>query len=298
MQESITRWLYDPVVGKLIAATLGVLIVIAIIRLVQRTLGRVVQDTNTRYRVRKLMTFIGYFLVIFVLATVFSDKLGGLNVALGVTGAGIAFALQEVIISVAGWFAINFSHFYKTGDRVRFGGINGDVIDIGLLRTTLMEVGEWIDGDLYNGRVVRVANSFVFKDPVFNYSGDFPFLWDEITIPIRYGSDYKTAQAMFERIAEETVGEYAEYAARSWEALVKKYMIENARVTPLITMTANENWMTFTVRYVVDYKMRRTTKNLLFTRILEEIEKTEGRVAIASTSMEVSVSQSAGPTAS
>jgi small-conductance mechanosensitive channel len=61
------------------------------------------------------------------------------------------------------------------GDRVQLGGIKGDVMDIGVLRTTIMETGQWVDGDLYNGRIV-LANSYVFKEPVFNYSGDFPFM--------------------------------------------------------------------------------------------------------------------------
>ncbi len=99
----------------------------------------------------------------------------GLSVALGVPGAGIAFALQEVIASVASWVAVSFGNFYSPGDRVQLGGIKGDVIDVGVLRTTLMEMGEWVNGDLYNGRIVRVANSFVFKEPVYNYSADFPF---------------------------------------------------------------------------------------------------------------------------
>ncbi|MBN1798381.1 MAG: mechanosensitive ion channel family protein [Spirochaetales bacterium] len=79
----------------------------------------------------------------------------------------------------------------------QLGGIKGDVIDISILRTTLMEIGNWVDGDLYNGRVVRIANSFVFKEPVFNYSGDFPFLWDELTLPIRYGSDLNKTKKSF-----------------------------------------------------------------------------------------------------
>lgn len=65
------------------------------------------------------------------------------------------------------------------------GGIIGDAIDIGVLRTTIMETGQWVKADQYNGRVVRVANSFVFKEPVFNYSGGFPLLLDEITLPER-----------------------------------------------------------------------------------------------------------------
>src|SRR5690606_17311423 len=104
-------------------------------------------------------------LMLLVAGFIFSDKLSNLTVALGVTGAGIAVALKEVIASVAGWFAISFNHFFRVGDRVQLGGIKGDVIDIGVLRTTLMEIGEWVDGDLYNGRTVRVFNSFVFKEP-------------------------------------------------------------------------------------------------------------------------------------
>lgn len=116
-----------------------------------------------------------------------------------VTGAGIAVALQAVIASLAGWVAIAFGRFYSTGDRIQLGGVKGDVIDIGILRTTLMEVGQWVDGDLYNGRIVRIANSFVFKEPVFNYSADFPFLWDEIKLPIRYGSGWAYTSTVLQR---------------------------------------------------------------------------------------------------
>lgn len=74
------------------------------------------------------------------------------------------------------------------------------MIDISILCTTLMEVGEWVSADLYTGRIVRIANSSVFKEPVFNYSGDFPFLWDEITVPVKYGSDWTMARAMLRRV--------------------------------------------------------------------------------------------------
>jgi small-conductance mechanosensitive channel len=163
----------------------------------------------------------------------------------------------------------------------------GDVIDIGILRTTLMECRQWVNGDQYNGRIVRVANSFVFKEPVFNYSGDFHFLWDEIVVPIKYGSDYKLAKDMFKRIAEEVTGEYTIAARDAWKEMVNKYLIDDAKVDPMIFLIANDNWMEFTVRYVVDYKQRRITKDLLFTRILEEIDKTDGRVSIASTTLQI-----------
>lgn len=95
-----------------------------------------------------------------VLLAVFSDRLGRLSVVFGVAGAGIAFALQEVIVSVAGWAAVSFGSFYSVGDRIQLGGIKGDVIDIGVLRTTLAEVGQWVDGDLYNGRADAVCGEY------------------------------------------------------------------------------------------------------------------------------------------
>ena len=291
MEKFIEKWLFDPMIGKLITAVIGILVLIALIRVMQRVISRRIKDTGVRYKSRKVITILGYIAGIFLLGIVFQEKLGGLTVALGVAGAGIAFALQEVIVSVAGWFAINFSQFYKTGDRVQLGGIKGDVIDIGILRTTIMEVGEWVKGDNYNGRVVRIANSFVFKDPVFNYSGDFPFLWDEITVPIKYGSDYKKARHLIETIAREVVGEYATHAAQAWKELVNRFLIENARVEPMVTMTADENWMTFTLRYVVDYKKRRVTKDLLFSKIIEEIQDSKEKMTIACASAEVTLIQ-------
>ena len=282
MEEFVNKWLFDPTVGKLISSIVAVMIVISLVRIIQKLIVKKIKDTDTRYRLRKSISFFGYLLVVFALTIIFSDKLGGLTVALGVAGAGIAFALQEVIASFAGWFAISFAKFYKTGDRVQLGGIKGDVIDVGILRTTLMELGQWVNGDLYNGRVVRIANSFVFKEPVFNYSGDFPFLWDEITIPIKYGSDHKFARELLLKISNDLLSDYASKARDAWKELVEKFLIEDASVEPMITMIANDNWIEFTIRYVVDYKARRTTKDKLFNSILNEVELHKEKVALAS----------------
>lgn len=287
MGEFIDRWLFNPVVGRLVAAMIGIVLVIAVVRLLQKALALRIKDSDMRYRFRKAVTFGGYILAVLVLSVVFGDKLGNVTVALGVAGAGIAFALQEVIASVAGWFAISMAGFYKVGNRVQLGGIKGDIVDIGVLRTTLMEVGEWVKGDLYNGRVVRIANSFVFKEPVFNYSADFPFLWDEITIPVRHGSDHRLAREILQGAVDALVGEYARQASAAWKSMVAKYMIEDARVQPMVTLAVNDNWLEFTVRYVVDYKARRSTRDALFTRILDDVGKTGGRVALASATYEL-----------
>jgi len=282
MEETLRSWLFDPTVGKIVTIAVVLAIVLIVSRIAKGTVTRYVKANDTRYRLRKFITFLSYVVVILILSIIFSDRLGGLTVALGVAGAGVAFALQEVIASFAGWFAVTFAGFYKPGDRVQLGGIKGDVIDVSFLRTTVMEVGEWVKGDQYTGRVVRIANSFVFKEPVFNYSGDFPFLWDEITVPVEYGGDHRLAREILLKVATEVVGDYSVGAAQAWTDFSKQYLLEDAFTDPMVTLIADDNWMEFTVRYVVGFKSRRGTKDALFTRILDEFAKTDRRVEFAS----------------
>ncbi|MGH1468768.1 MAG: mechanosensitive ion channel family protein [Bdellovibrionales bacterium] len=259
-------------------------------RFLKKSINRKFSDNNVKLKLRSTVGIV--LTLIFVLSGLFlfSSKISGLTVALGVAGAGIAFALQEVIASVAGWFAIQFGGFYVVGDRINIGGTKGDVIDIGVLRTTVMELGQWVKGDQYNGRVVRVANSFVFKEPVVNYSADFPFLWDEITVPVKYGSNIQKTRHLFKNIADKYFDAYEERAKKEWVRLVDKYVIENAKVDNQIYLTADENWLTFTIRYVTDYKSRRLVKDHLFTEIISAIEENSSFVSIAGASIEITSS--------
>ena len=264
------------------AICIGIVVINFIFRSLSRSLPRYIPNSEASYHLRKVITLTGYLAIALFITVIFSDRLGQLTVVFGVIGAGIAFALQEVIASVAGWLAISLGQFYSPGDRVQLGGIMGDVIDISILRTTVMEIGAWVKADLYNGRIVRIANSFVFKEPVYNYSGDFPFVWDEIIIPVKYGSDHHLAREILQQVAQEVVGEYISLAQTHWKQMVHKYLIEDARVEPAVTLVTTDNWIEFTLRYVVDYQYRRGKKDQLFTRILDEFLSTEGRVAYAS----------------
>ena len=270
MEEQIQSYLYNPTVGKIVTFLIGVAVIWILINLLQKRLFTKIKSNDNRYKAKKISSFIGYVLTIIFLTIVFSDKLGGFTVALGVAGAGIAFALQEV-----------------TGDRVQLGGIKGDVMDIGVLRTTIMETGQWVDGDLYNGRIVLIANSYVFKEPVFNYSGDFPFLWDEIKIPIQYGSSYEIAQDIIMNAGNSIAEELTEASKQQWHSLQNKYRLEEAQTEPMVSLVANDNWAEYTLRYVVGYKKRRATKTILFTKIMKDIEATNGKVSMASATFQL-----------
>lgn len=273
--------------AKVITISIVILAVILMTALIKRLLPRYISDTSSRYRLRKFVSLTGYILVIFALLVVFSNQLTGFTVFLGVAGAGIAFALQEVIASAAGFIAIHFSRFYEVGDRVEVGGIKGDVIDIGILRTSLMEIGDWVNGDLYNGRITRVANSLVFKAPIYNYSGNFPFLWDEIQVPIKTEGDFEYAKVEFLKILTEVQGEFTDEARKDWEKMTEQFMIEKAKIEPMVSMVFDHNWITFTLRYIVDYKARRATKDSISEKVLNVIRASDGRIKVASTAMEI-----------
>lgn len=285
--QALERILFDPMIGKAVSILVGVSVILFVARLLRNSVRQHVEDSQGRYRLAKVVSFISYGLVALLISVVFSDKLGGFTTAFGVAGAGVAFALQEVIVSIAGWLAISGGGYYHTGDRVQLAGIKGDVIDISMLRTTIMELGQWVDGDQYNGRIVRIANSNVFTGPVFNYSADFPFLWDEIKIPIRYGSDLDQAEKILLAVAEEVVGAYGREAATSWRQVAKTYMVEDANTLPMVMMVATDNWAAYTLRYVVAYSKRRSTQHALYRRIVDEIGKTDNAVQLASGTYEI-----------
>jgi small-conductance mechanosensitive channel len=274
--------------GKSIISLLIAIVIIAIISaIIKRIIPRHIPDASSRYRARKFVNIVGYIAAITLALVVFSNQLSALSVVLGVAGAGVAFAFQEVIASFAGYLVLHSSNFFKVGDRVMLGGIKGDVIDVGLLRTSLMETGDWINGDRYNGRITKVANSFIFKAPVHNYSGDFPFLWDEIRIPVKTAGDVQYANDKFLEILYEVQGEFTSQAKEYWRKMTEKYMVEDARVDPFVLMKFDENWIDFTLRYVVDYKMRGTTKDKIYKKVLQAINNSEGRLEVASAAFEI-----------
>ena len=280
--------------GKCVAAVVGILFIHATFRVLEQTLPRRFGRANARYRVRKFVVFCGYLTILLFLALLFEDRLGRLSFALGVAGAGVAVALQDVLASIAGAFSIGFSKLYAVGDRVQIGDIRGDVIDIGLLRTTLMETGNWVSKDLYNGRIARIPNSTVLKGSVFNYSQGFRFIWDEIKVVLTGTSDSQLARAMLLRVAKGAIGEYLFEAQSSWKTISENYQSENPPLEPTVALVVNSGSLEFTVSYVVDYTKRTAMQDQLFTKIAEEVAGSNGRLKWASSAIAV-ISQPATP---
>src|SRR5215467_1420378 len=273
--------------AKLICAILGVVVIRSVFRRMERILPPRFGDGDHRYRVRKMVIAAAYIIILIFLVILFEDRLKHVGFALGLFGAGIVVALQDVIASFGGFIAIEFTNLYRVGDRIQVNETKGDVVDISVMRTTLMETGNWVSGDLYNGRIARIPNSAVLKGSVFNYSQGFRFVWDEIKLRLTSGSNHEYAREMLLRVAKETVRDYLVEAQTSWKLVVENYKLENPILEPIVTLQASGESLEFSVSYIVDYTKGTIVKDQLFTKIVDEVANSNGQVAWASSSSTV-----------
>ncbi|WP_396602031.1 mechanosensitive ion channel family protein [Algibacter sp. R77976] len=286
--EQIKTWLTEnPTLFSVFKYAFLVSFVLILIQIIRRFLRKQVSDTSARYKSQKSIEIIGYIILIFLSFSYFTGSIKDFTLIIGLFTAGIAFTLQELILSIAGSLYIFIVKVYKPGDRIEINSIKGDVIDVDSIYTTMMEIGEWVNSDNYTGRIVKLSNAFVFKGAIYNYSKDFPFIWDTLDLPIRYGSDMELTKSIIIKIASETLSEYTSNSKAQWKAVVNKYYIEDAIVEPTLAITLTDNWIQFNLRYIVDYKKRRNTRHLLHDKIHKAIEKTNGKVILASSTFEL-----------
>jgi small-conductance mechanosensitive channel len=270
--------------ARLVYSILGVVLIRSAFRLLEHTLPPHFGYGDQRYHVRKMVTATAYIIIFSFVTILFADRLKHVGFALGFVGAGIVVALQDVIASVGGFIAIGFSSLYSVGDRIQVNETKGDVVDISIMRTTVLETGNWVSSDLYSGRIVRIPNSVVLKGLVFNDSQGFRFVWDEVKIRLTAGSDHEQARQMLLRVAKETVSNYLAEAQDSWERIVENYRIQNRPLEPTVTLQAGGGSLEFSLSYLVDYTKRTTVKDQLFTKIVDEVASSKGKLEWATSS--------------
>ena len=277
---------YWSVLLKLVVSLVVVSVTWIAYRIAAKLVRRQVKDVTHMHTLRMLLrnTFLfgGSVVVLLIWLGVGSN----FTVAMGILGAGIAFASQEVIGSFAGYLNIVSGGIYRIGDRVRIGDVVGDVMDISILRTTVMEIGEWVKADQYTGRIVNVANRIVFSDPVYNYTQHWGYLWDEITIPFTYASDWQqAAEIMLEHGQQYTAELHADAEARL-SKMIDRYPLQRTSVEPAIYLTMTDNWIEMTLRYIVDAMERRKIKGQLHHELLQHFQS-EQNITVASMTVEI-----------
>lgn len=243
----------------------------------------------------------GTSLLLFLLAllgflSIWFDNPTRLSTGVGIVGAGLAFASQKVVTSLAGYFVILRGKTFNVGDRIRMGGVRGDVIALNFIQTVIMEMGEppsvqqddpgmWVDSRQYSGRIVTVSNSKIFEDPVYNYTRDFPFIWEEMHLPISYKDDYGRAEQILLSAAEQHTVQIKDMAEPQLRILKERFFIEAAEARPRVYVRLTDNWVELAVRFLVHEHGIRGVKDAMSRQILSELNA--AGIGIASGTYEI-----------
>ena len=235
-------------------------------------------------------------IVILGIMSIWFDDPTRLTTAVGLVTAGLAFALQKVVTSLAGYFVILRGNTFTVGDRISMGGVRGDVVALGFTQTTIMEMGQppavqsaepamWVKSRQFTGRIVTVSNSTVFDTPVFNYTREFPFIYEEMTIWIAYRDDHAKAEQVLLDAARKHQVDINELSAEASHRLSNKYGVMKADFEPRVYYRLTDNWVDLTVRFIARDHGVRDVKDAMSREVLARL--TEAGIGMASSTIEL-----------
>lgn len=279
-----------------LAFILGALVLGAVLRWVVSFLVKRVHNRHAAFWSRQIVNIATAGLLILGVVSIWFDDPTRLTTALGLVTAGLAFALQRVITAVAGYFIILRGNTFSLGDRIVMGGVRGDVVALSFMQTTILEMGEnpssgaagrgsWVHSRQYTGRVVTVTNAKVFDEPVYNFTRDFAYIWEEMSVPIRYGSDRVRAERILIEAAAEHTADIMRLGAEDAAELQRRYDLPNTDVRPHTYLRLTSNWIELTVRFLARTRGVRELKDAISRDVLDAFEA--AGIAVASEAVSI-----------
>ncbi len=296
---TISFWMTDLIfpdisVRKLFQTFFAVTVIYALFALAHLIATRRIRESSTRYSLNRALSVLNVVVIAAVVIRIWIDT-NYIFVAYGIIGAGIAVALQDLFRSFVGGILIVLYGIYAVGDRIEINEKEGDVIDIGIFTTTVFEIhAHQVMGEQPTGRIVTIPNGAVLTSEVINFTKDHDFIWDEISIPITYDSDWEGAIGTFLAIVDAETREITDRAEDEIEDLGDRYYLPRKVVEPSVYLTLTESWITFDIRYVTDARMVRLTRDDLTRKILRAIEQTDDITIAAPVSLGINTETSVG----
>ena len=248
----------------------GVLVGLTLIRLLLlKLIESKVENARRRYVLKKIASYTISVAGMLALLRIWLKSFGQLGTFLGLLSAGIAIALKDPLANIAGWLFILIRQPFSIGDRIEIGNNRGDVIDIRLFQFSLMEVGNWVEGDQPTGRIIHIPNGKIFTEPLANYTQEFEYIWDEIPVLITFESDWKKAKEILLKAAESILP--AELPGS--EPVSSKFMMKSLSFRPQIYTSIRESGILLTLRYPCHPDRRRELRHRIWEFILEAFER-------------------------
>lgn len=277
--ESLTGWLAELIQSptlfhRRLVSTAVVLVLLWTMRFIaMRALDKRVRDARSLYQWRKAIAYATAALALFVVGGIWFQGFESISMFLGLVSAGLAVALQDPIVNLAGWLFIIWRRPFDVGDRIQIGEHRGDVIDIRIFQFTLMEVGNWVEADQSTGRVIHIPNGKIFREAQANYSKGFQYIWNEIAVMVTFESDWKKAKDILFEIAQRHAEHLSKAAEERVREAAKKFLIVYNRLTPAVFTSVAASGVLLTIRYLCEPRRRRSTAQEIWEDILEEFAR-------------------------
>ncbi|HHS50920.1 MAG TPA: mechanosensitive ion channel family protein [candidate division Zixibacteria bacterium] len=272
----------DSLEWKLIASGLVVIAFYLLARVILKLLDKIFHNPVTLYGVRKRVLYISTILGVFFIAGIWAEFISGLSTFLGIIGAGVALALKDPLTSIAGWLYLTVSRPYILGDRIQIDDLKGDVVDISVFTTTVLEIEGWVGGEQSTGRLASVPHNWLFSKQIYNYSSGFHYIWTEVKVNITYESDWREAIRLVEEILKNNSSDIPELAAKEMRLAREKYLIKLGTLTPIVYTRIIDFGVELTARFLVPVRSRRGMESRIAKDILDAFN-TSDKVDLAYT---------------
>lgn len=253
---------------RLLKSLAAILFLWLLHRIVIYLINRSHQDARIMYKWRKTSAYTACVLGVFVVGRVWFEGIQSFSTFLGLLTAGLALALKDPIANLAGWAFILWRRPFEVGDRIQIGDMAGDVIDVRIFQFTLLEIGNWVDGDQSTGRIIHMPNGRVFTQPQCNYTQGFQFIWNEVQIHITFESNWQKAKSLLEDIAMRRSAQSSQAAEARLKEAAQRFMIFYNKLTPAVYTSIVENGVRLTIRYLCEPRQRRGSAVVIWEDVL------------------------------
>ena len=252
-------------------------------RLIDRYFVELSADKKRLVTLRAVVWFAVQAVAVLVIAFVVFGMPNQTPTVLGLAGAGLTVALKDFIVGFVGWFVLMGRNGIRVGDWVEINGVGGEVVDISLLRTTLLETGNWTDSGHPTGRKVTFVNSFAIEGHYFNFSTSGQFLWDELTVSVPSGENpYPVIEAIQKLVVKETMAN-AQAAEEEWQKATTRYRVQSFSAKPAINLRPTGGGVEVHVRYITRAQERQATRAHLYEAIVALLHGKEAQSAASAT---------------
>ena len=241
--------------------------------MIDRLFGDVTHERKRLQTLRVIVRFavqtIGVLLIIFVVLGIPAQ----MPTILGLAGAGLTVVLKDFIVAFFGWFVLMGRNGIHIGDWVEINGVVGEVAEINLMRTILLETGNWTDAGHPTGRKVAFMNGYAIEGHFFNFSTSGQWLWDEIELLVPSSEDpYPVIEAIQKLVNSETEAN-AKTAEQEWARATSHYRVEPVSLTPAINLRPTTSGVELHIRYITRASERFSTRTKLYTALVELLRK-------------------------